>query len=68
MRIRAFCLALICASPVFAGVKEARCSETTTRYAHGILGDAIEFSALEIVTDAGKSITMRLPATRVFED
>ncbi|WP_439140659.1 FG-GAP repeat domain-containing protein [Planktotalea sp.] len=68
MRIGAFCLALICASPVFAGVKEARYSEPTTRYAHGILGDAIEFGALEIVTDAGKSITLRLPETRVFED
>ncbi len=32
------------------------------------LGDAIEFGALEIVTDAGKAITMRLPETRVFED
>ena len=68
MRLAAFCLALICAAPAFAGVKEARFSEPTTRYAHGILGDAIEFGTLEIVTDAGKAITMRLPETRVFED
>lgn len=68
MWIRAFCLALICASPVFAAVKESRYSEPTTRYAHGILGGAIEFGALEIVTDAGKSIMMRLPETCICED
>ena len=68
MRFAAFCLALICAAPVSAGVKEARYSEPTTRYAHGILGDAIEFGTLNIVTDAGKAMTLRLPETRVFED
>lgn len=69
MRIAALCLAFACsASSAFAGVAEARYTEPTTRYAHGILGDAIEFGALEIVTDAGKTITLRLPETRVFED
>lgn len=68
MRFGAVCLAMICATSAFAGVKEARYSEPTTRYAHGILGDAIEFGALEIVTDAGKAKTLRLPETRVFED
>lgn len=32
------------------------------------MGDAIEFGALEIVTDTGEAITMRLPETRVLED
>ncbi len=68
MRFAAFCLAFICVTPAFAGVKEARYSEPTTRYAHGILGDAIEFGALEIVTDTGKEMTLRLPENRVFED
>jgi len=64
MRFAAFCLAFVCATPAFAGVKEARYSEPTTRYAHGILGDAIEFGALEIVTDTGKEMTLRLPENR----
>lgn len=54
----------------------AACAETvvsasygapTDRYAHGILGDAIEWGQLDIVTDAGtRSFT--LPQSRVFED
>ncbi len=39
----------------------------TDRYAHGVLGDAIEWGALAITTDAGlRSFT--LPTERVFED
>ena len=39
----------------------------TDRYAHGILGDAIEWGALDVTTDAGvRRIT--LPQDRVFED
>ncbi len=69
MRLVAFCLAAVCAaSAAQSGVKEARYSEPTTRYAHGVLGDAIEFGTLEITTDAGKAVTLRLPETRVFED
>ena len=69
MRFAAVCAFVLCSTTsASAGVAEARYSEPTTRYAHGILGDAIEFGALEIVTDAGKAITMRLPETRVFED
>ncbi len=60
----------------------ARFTEPTTRYAHGVLGDAVEYGALEI--DVGTSIfsaakrkadsskrstvTIRLPEDRVFED
>ena len=48
----------------------------TTRYDHGILGDAIEWGALRLTVDqcfgcAAKSIrefVIRLPESRVFED
>lgn len=45
----------------------AEYARPTTRYAHGVLGDAIEYGALKIVT-ASMSKTFRLPETRVFED
>lgn len=48
-------------------VISARFEDPTTRYAHGILGDAIEFGALVMVTDAGETRVV-LPQTRVFED
>ncbi len=60
----------------------ARFTEPTTRYAHGVLGDNIEYGTLEItvqtqrskqtqVTDAAQDhsvLTIRLPEDRVFED
>nr|WP_309502465.1 VCBS repeat-containing protein [uncultured Roseovarius sp.] len=57
-------------------VLTARYSEPTTRYQHGVLGDAVEWGALELVLDAcadcaritRRSVVIRLPATRVFED
>jgi len=39
----------------------------TDRYAHGILGDAIEWGELQITTDAGQR-SFVLPQDRVFED
>lgn len=48
-------------------VLAARYEDPTTRYAHGILGDAIEFGTLVLVTDAGETRIV-LPETRVFED
>ena len=69
MRFAAVCAFVLSSiTSAGAGVAEARYSEPTTRYAHGILGDIIEFGALEIVTDADKAIIMRLPETRVFVD
>lgn len=60
----------------------ARFTEPTTSYAHGVLGDAIEYGALEIgvgtsissaarrKVDSSKrsTVTIRLPEDRVFED
>ncbi|MCG7519687.1 VCBS repeat-containing protein [Ruegeria sp. Ofav3-42] len=59
----------------------ARFTEPTDRYAHGVLGDDIEYGALEIKTSNAASqglliqpvykystITIKLPLDRVFED
>ncbi|TDT74817.1 VCBS repeat protein [Litoreibacter halocynthiae] len=50
---------------------EARYADPTSRYAHGILGDAIEWGALELVVEDWAHRTkriIRLPEDRVFED
>ncbi len=48
-------------------VVSARYGDPTDRYAHGILGDAIEWGRLDITTETGlRSFT--LPQSRVFED
>lgn len=62
------CAALLTSAPLGAEILSARYTEPTTRYAHGVLGDAIEYGALELVTRAGRQITLRLPQARVFED
>ena len=40
----------------------------TTRYAHGILGDAIEHGALALKLSNGRVISVTLPISDVFED
>jgi len=42
--------------------------EPTTRYAHGVLGDAVEAAGLAVLDAAGRRHLLRLPAERVFED
>lgn len=54
-----------------ARVVAARFAEPTTRYDHGVLGDAVEWGALTITVRDGTSSrehTIRLPKSRVFED
>lgn len=68
LRAAALITALCTGNMLCAGVKHAQYSEPTTRYAHGVLGDAIEYGALVLTMKAGKQITLRLPETRVFED
>ena len=46
----------------------ARYADPTTRYAHGVLGDAIEHGTLVMETDSGRRLRVELPETRVFED
>jgi len=42
--------------------------EPTTRYGHGVLGDAIEAAALKIQMKTGEVLVHRLPGDSVFED
>lgn len=56
-----------------ASVTAARLAQPTTRYDHGVLGDAVEWGALDLtVRDcpacAPRHLTVTLPETRVFED
>lgn len=69
MRRMAAALALAAGitGPAAAEVRSARFTEPTTRYAHAVLGDAVEWGALELQTGSA-TITLRLPETRVFED
>ena len=71
MKLRVFAGLLGCLLPLMGHadvVKDARFIEPTDRYAHGVLGDAIEFGALEVTLTTGKKRIMRLPVSRVFED
>lgn len=58
------------ASVAQADVLGADYADPTTRYGHGVLGDAIEYGTLVIHTDRmdGLSFRMVLPESRVFED
>lgn len=61
----------LCAAPALADIVAAEYAAPTTRYAHGVLGDAIEYGALVIThKDAGttKKIKITLPTDHVFED
>ncbi|MFK7868520.1 MAG: FG-GAP repeat domain-containing protein [Roseobacter sp.] len=49
-------------------IVSARYAEPTERYAHAVLGDAIEYGALEVVRSSGAVVRHRLPETSVFED
>ncbi len=57
-------------------ITKAEYTEPTRRYAHGVLGDDIEWGAIRLTVDkcAGcaardlHEVTIRLPETRVFED
>jgi hypothetical protein len=49
-------------------VREAWLSDPTTRYGHGVLGDAIEAESLSILRRDGSRAVLRLGADAVFED
>ncbi len=61
-------LAVFLAQPAAAEIISARYTDPTTRYDHGILGDAIEYGALEMTLKSGRRLRLVLPDTRVFED
>ncbi|TMM50817.1 FG-GAP repeat domain-containing protein [Sulfitobacter sabulilitoris] len=57
------------AAPVAADqISSARYANPTPRYAHGVLGDAIEHGTLVLTLDTGATLRMVLPETLVFED
>ncbi len=43
-------------------------AEPTDRYAHGVLGDALEAGALNVTLRSGATLSYRLPPNEVFED
>ena len=49
-------------------IRKAWLSAPTTRYRHGVLGDAIEAGALTVETSDGLHLTLTLPQSAVFED
>ena len=51
-----------------AGIKSAWYDGATTRYAHGVLGDAIEAGSLHAKTTDGKIFSITLETAQVFED
>ena len=81
LRAAIFGVAALLAGPAMAGVISAEFVEPTSRYAHGILGDEIEYGAMllqyrnnrsrflsqKAVLHRG-SVTIRLPLDHVFED
>ena len=66
----ALVLAAACSSApaVALEIVEATYSEPTTRYAHGVLGDAVEWGTLDMRGADGRLFRIVLPETRVFED
>jgi hypothetical protein len=49
-------------------IKSAWYSGPTRRYGHGILGDSIEASVLNVVGQGGRTYSVTLPEDQVFED
>ena len=46
----------------------AKYDQPTTRYAHGVFGDTVEYGALLMRLKNGKVLRVNLPEARVFED
>ena len=64
----ACCAALMAGSAQAQQITQAEYAAPTTRYAHGVLGDAVEWGALHLTLDSGRRITITLPESLVFED
>lgn len=61
-------LALFAGCAGAEGIVRAEYDAPTTRYYHGILGDAAEWGSLRMTTEGGRTVAVHLPETRVFED
>jgi hypothetical protein len=67
--VRVLLATMVCAAPSYADtIVSARYTAPTERYAHAVLGDAIEWGALEVTLATGQSVTFTLPLDHVFED
>ncbi len=51
-----------------ADIAAAQYTEPTTRYAHGVLGDSVEWGTLELTLNDQSRVRIVLPQSRVFED
>ncbi len=60
-------VAVLATSACAETIRSAEYAAPTDRYAHGILGDAIEWGALRLETDSGTRV-FTLTQDRVFED
>ena len=49
-------------------IKEAYLVGPTSRYRHGVMGDAIEAGGIRVLTREGATLDFRLPPESVFED
>jgi hypothetical protein len=62
------CLWLLAQPASAETIIKADYAAPTTRYAHGVLGDAVEWGALRLALADGRRLTMTLPESLVFED
>ncbi len=68
--MRALALALLCLGSAASAqtIASARYSGPTDRYAHGVLGDEIEYTQLDVTLSDGRVLSAQYEATLVFED
>ncbi|MFK7743551.1 MAG: FG-GAP repeat domain-containing protein [Roseobacter sp.] len=67
--MRSALLVLCTGQAVFAQeITAATYQGPTTRYAHAVLGDAVEYGALAVTLSSGQTRRFKLPVTSVFED
>lgn len=67
MRASFAALLVLAMGPAQADIVSARYDGPTTRYAHGVLGDAVEWGDLVLSAQGGET-RITLPEARVFED
>ena len=64
----ALLLGLLAGPALAQDIASARFSQPTDRYDHAILGDALEWGALDLTLSDGTRLRFTLPPSRVFED
>ncbi len=66
--VLAAALSLLAGPLAATEITAARYDGPTTRYAHGVLGDAVEYEDLVVTLDDGRVVTAHWDAPMVFED